>query len=246
MIKRLTKKWTCVEVGIDKWYVWQFNHKNSMPQLSQIVVSANTLWNPQAMSQLIKGQLYAQKLFFLLNTSRTIIKLASSPFNFQTELFQNEKSGEYIISHDTIEDTTWSCAVPSEISESLVEMCRISGIRQGFIHAIDILEYRMSYYLNKFCQAPFWLFLPQEHGIRLLALQGDSDWGCYFFSNDPDFRTLELTRLWLCQPASPRQAVILSDEPDYLWIHRFLEERSVELPDMDFIKQAMIEHWIKA
>jgi len=248
MIKRLAKTITCIEIGSQTLYIWQVNQKRGVSPPEQITVPKNTLWNPQSLTQLIKGQIFGRKLLFLLNTSQTIVRLSDEtvtasdiektfPFVKQPE--------EYVFSYDIIGEKTWITAVPSETPISLVEMCRLKGVRSGRIQAIDTLEYRMSRYLGNLHKSPFWLLLPQEPGIRLITLQNGMPILCYFFSNDSNFRLQEITRIWLCQPTPPQSAYILSDNPAYLWLHEFLKEKSVGVLEQDF-KQSMIAEWVRS
>ena len=141
----------------------------------------------------------------MLSISQAVVRISDGEYH----LPQIEKlTGDYVISHNNIGDVIWTCAVPSEISDSLVEMCRINGIRAGRIHAIDTLEYRMACYLSKKYLEPCCLIIPQEPGIRLVTLQNGVVLGCYFFSNDVNFRERELKRIWLSQRAAPRIAVV--------------------------------------
>jgi hypothetical protein len=203
--------------------------------------SPQDLWkNPEAIAQRLPK--ISGKLLFLLNLSQTSVRLSDASFPFDGE-------ANYNFSRKVIAEEIWTTAAPAHISDSLVEMCRIKKIRPGRIHSIDTLEYRMSQYFGRLFkdsgsgQCPFWLLLPQEPGVRLIALQGGVPCGSYFFSNDPDFRLKELTRLWMHKPAG--SAFVMSDDPVYLWLRKFLQEKSVNLLEQDF-RQAMISEWIKA
>lgn len=243
MINMLSQKQTCIEIGAETCYIWQIDRKGKISESSKITIPESTLWDPQAMSELINVHISAS-LFILLNTAKTIIRVGGA-------LPIDRKSDEYVFSSDIIGDTVWNCAVPTNIPESLVEMCRIRGIRFGRIHSIDTLEYRMACYLIGLYTDPICLIIPQSPGIRLIFMKNNTEknsaeFDCYFFSNDIEFRERELTRIWLCQPSAPHIAVVLSEEHDYLWIREFLRKQTVEVPDGSTIRRDMIESWIKA
>ena len=225
--------WTCLEVGFSPWYIWQINWKGSVSAADQIVVPPEDLWNPQAMAQHINN--IGGRLLFLLNIAETCVRLAGASFPF------DEKDG-YNFNCGAIKDEIWTTAVPGHISDSLVEMCRLKGIRPGRINAIDTLEYRMSLYLSNLFDGTHWLLLPQEPGIRLIVLKNGIPCGSYFFSKDPIFRLKELNRLWACHPAE--SAVKILDDPTYLWLWKFLQEKGVEVYEQD-LRKDMIGAWIK-
>lgn len=278
--------WTCIEVGSEIWTIWQVNRKGNVSAPEQIIMPADNLWNPQTMAKLLASPLSGRKILFLLNISSTIIKLSDNTDSTASgEVLTEEiltlftlppgkQSADYVFSHNIEGERIWMTAVPAEISNSLIKMCRLKGIRPGRVKIIDTMEHRMACYLGGLYQSSLWILLPQEPGIRLIILQEGIPWGCYFFSNDPDFRIWELTRLWLCQLNPPQYAVILGRNSNYAWLKDFLENKSVELlkPDHkmslkqtwleDFLednsvdllkpdhelgfKQAMISEWIKA
>ena len=225
------KKWTCIEVGFAKWQIWHINRKG-VSLARQIDMPEDALWVPAAMARRL-GEIQG-KLLFLLNIAQTSIRLADSPFPFEEN---------YIFSRNTIGGHPWTTALPAEISESLVEMCRLMNLRPGRIKAIDTLEYRMACYFASLYKSPCWLIIPQEPGIRLIALDNGLPLACCFFSNDPDYRLKELTRIWLCQASPPQHAILLGG-PEHFWIRDFLQEKSVQILEPDneqsFV-QAMLE-----
>ena len=248
--------WTCIEVGSKTWTIWQVNRKGSVSPPKQIVMPTGKLWKLQSMANLLASSLSGRKILFLLNISSTIVKLsvnASDDFAKEETLIPltlpfGKQSTDYVISNSIEGERMWTTAVPAEISNSLIKMCRLKGIRPGRIQVIDTIEHRMAYYLGGLYLSPLWILLPQEPGIRLVTLQEGVPGGCYFFSNDPDFRIRELARLWMCQSDPPQYAVILDESSDYLWLEDFLKDKSVELLDPDHgldFKQAMIGEWVK-
>ena len=251
MKKKPAQNSLCIEIGAKTWQIWRADRSGNISEPSEIIVPNGALWDPQAMSKLIKGQILEKRLLFLLNSAQTIVRVNTAlPFERYIEHhatdMSNTKPEEYIVSRCTINDVEWTCGIPSEISSGLVEMCRLNGIRPDRIHTIDTIEFRMFCYLSRLSDEALWLFLPQEPGIRLITLQSGIVPVCYFFSNDDVFRVRELTRFWLCQPTEPQSAFILSDDSDYLWLKGFLEERSVEVQEAASFKRAMIGDWINA
>jgi len=236
---------TCIEIGASVWYIWQIDHKNNVSKAKSLTVPANTLWNPNAMAQLINERI-GKKVIFLLNTSQTIIKLSEDSLLAQDLSY--EKDG-YIINCSIFDNKKmWTSATPKSLPNYLIEMCRLKKIRTGRIQVIDTLDYRITRYLSKLYSSILWILLPQEPGIRLIVLQNGIPLSSYFFSNNPDFRENELTRIWLHESFSPQHAVILSDDKAYEWLNYFLKEKFVELSDshshMNF-RQAMIMEWVK-
>jgi len=274
----LLNTWTCVEVGSETWTIWQVNRKGSVSLPERVTMPAGKLWKLQTMANLLGNLLSGRKILFLLNISSTILRLSGSTTSeegflteiaptspippvgaFPEEAFPEEMlaaaayplgkhPSDYVFSHNIEGDGIWMTAVPVEVSNSLIKICRLKGIRQGRVQVIDTIEYRMACYLGRLYPS-LWILLPQEPGIRLIILREGIPCGCYFFSNHPDFRVWELSRLWMCQPNPPQHAVILDEDSSYAWLSDFLAGKSVELlkPEhkLDF-KRAMIGEWIKA
>ena len=236
--------WTCMEVGSVHWHIWQINRKGLVSAIDRVIVPSEDLWNPLSMSRGIKTINLDKKIIMLLNTPQTSVRISSDPdtnFTFWRE------TGEYIFSRNTIGKKTWVTAVPSKISNSLLEMFRLINVRPGRIHAIDTLEYRMACYFGKLHKSNFWLLIPQKPGIRLIILEEGLPCSCHFFSNDPVFRLKELTRILLSRTL-PKLAFVLSCDQDYIWIEDFLQENSIELINSSEgleYKRIMIEEWYK-
>jgi len=274
----LLNSWTCIEVGSETWTIWQVNRKGNISVPERITMPTGKLWKLQTMANLLARSLSGRKILFLLNISSTIIKLSDStnseeflsgeasvdpvasvtssaasgkilPEDILTSFAYpiGKQSADYVFSHNIERDSIWMTAVPVEISNSLIKICRLKSIRPGRVKVIDTVEHRMACYLGRLYPS-LWILLPQEPGIRLIVLREGAPCGCYFFSNHPDFRVLELTRLWMCQLDPPQYAVILDESPHYAWLRDFLEGKSVEFPEpgykLDF-RQAMIGEWIK-
>ena len=242
LVSTLFDTWTCIEVGLPQWVIWQVNRKGYISATERISTPADNMHDPKTLAQGL-GDVFGKKVLFLLNTSLARVRLSNEQDDGSDIQFPFEEG--YIFSRTVMKDCMWVTALPEYISVSLVEMCRIKGIQSNRILAIDTLEYRMACYFGGIIKSQFWLLIPQEPGIRLIVLDEGVPCGCYFFSNDPNFRVKELTRIWHVQ--TPESAVILSDEIDYLWIREFLEEKSVMVmhrDDQDF-KDDMIQGWVK-
>ena len=324
----MLNSWTCIEVGLDQWFVWQADRKGCISAAERVNMPTDAMWDPQAMAQRLDGLkeleglerlegsegsertegsegsertegserseglkklkglkgtkrkgITGKKILILLNSSLTSIRLSdgeAAQFPFEedyifssntistvktsatktntnvntnaTKTNANTKTANTITTNTitTKTEKLWSTALPKYVSDSLVEMCSIKGVRPSRVQAIDTLEYRMACYFGRLIGSSFWLLIPQKPGIRFVDFDGGIPRGCYFFSNDVDFRVKELTRLWRFKP--PQSAVILSEDLDYLWIRDFLEEKSIKLihpqEGQDF-KCNMIEEWIK-
>ena len=235
---KMNKK-TCIEVGTSAWFFRHFDRKgNLIASPNKIMVPEDLLWNAQSLAQHIKdnkGQITG-RLLFLLDISQTFVRIdADFPFD--------EKSGKYVFSQEAIGDVVWKTALPSEVSGALVEMVALLGVKPSRIHTIDTLEYRMARYLSGIHSVSFWLLLPQGAKIRLVIMQEGLFVGCYFFSNAPDFRVKEVSRFLLSYP--PKLAILMSDDPDHLWLHEFLARNSVEVvAECEDFKENMIADWI--
>lgn len=232
------RTWACIEVGFAVWNIWQLNRWGKVSRTEQISVPHGTLWDPQAMANMIKGQFSARKLLFLLNIGQVVVRLTDS----ESDL--NLKGLDYVFSGNTVGGKPWMSAVQSSIPQNLFEMCKLINIRPSAVHAVDTMEYRMACYFGGMYYMPFWLLIPQKPGIRLVSMVNGAPCGCYYFSNDPSYRENEITRLYLSDP--PELAVVLSDGD--MWLREFLESKSVETLDLGsgLAKQAMIEGWIKS
>jgi len=241
-------------VGYGAWFIWKFNRKgkNGIPAPERVLMPPECLWNPQAMAERLTVPVPKGKVLFLLSTAQTVVRLtgradaetdASAAFPF------GDQSDKYVFGCNTLGDTKWLTAVPANISDSLVEMCRIKGIRPGRIAVIDTLEYRMAEYFGKLygsSHSPLWLLIPQEPGIRLVVLEKGVPQSSYFFSNAPDFRYNELLRIWLCQSNLPMHVIVLAEDEKYRWLREFFEEKSVELLKCETtqnFKKNMMEEW---
>ena len=195
-------------------------------------VEVDHAWNPEVLKD-FPGKF--SKIVFLLNTAQTIVKLNDEPFPFKDE-------SKYVFSQNKIDTTLWKTAISLEFSNSLIESCGLFGIKPGKIHAIDTLEYRMCDHLSTIYRNELiCLFFMQPPGIKLIFLQDGLPQSCYFFSNDPNFRILELTRIWLSQLNAPKTALLMSD---CAWLQVFLSDRQVKVIDGFGLKQDMIKKLI--
>lgn len=213
-------KRACIEISASAWHIWHINRKGK-------IISSEKFPTPVFKLKISR----LTKILLLLNIAQTKIKIG--------EEFSHKNLEDYIFDSNKIGETLFVSALAKDSVNDLLNTCREKGIYQ--IHAIDTLEYRMTCYFGGLYQEPLWLIIPQKPGIRLIALKDGVPWGCYFFSNDPDFREHELIRIWLDQQDAPQMAVILSDDDAYLWMRGFLDERQVSLADEPDSKQMMIE-----
>ena len=227
------RKWTIVEASHELWHIWYTNRKGLIIGQSRLTVPPKALWNPQEMAKMIEERFPPGKLLFLLSTGASIVRVG------EVDL-EKTFGAEYVFSEGKLGGISWITALPLEISEALVELCRLKGLRFGRIKTIDTLEYRLANYFKN--ENSFWLFVPQELGIRLVTMEKGIPLGCYFFSNAPDFRVKELTRLWHHQNTPPKSAYVASDT--LTWLREFLEEKSVKVIEGD-VMQDMIEDWIR-
>jgi len=209
------KKCTIIEIG-EEWCLWRFEPKIGVCE-----------------AECINAPVYV-----ILNTAATSVRLDCADFY---------SSQAHVSSSNSIGKSKWTSYLPEEDSRALVEKLRLLGVKPNKIQAIDTLEYRMSYYLlnNNSDKKSLLLFLPQKPGIRLVAMHDGAVWGCYFFSNDPEFRLNELERIWLHQPQAIECAVVLSENLQYAWLHEFLEKKHVKLLSGDF-RRAMLDDYFGA
>ena len=237
-------KKTFLEIGSDKWCCWEFDRKGNIVEQTHIKVPEDTLWNPEAMSHLIKKHIPKGKVFFLLNSAQTIVRLGEKRRKEIAKQFPfGEDSDKYIFDQNKIGNKWWYTAVPAEIPRSLVEMCQINGISVSRLQLIETLEYRITNYLSDMPNSPFWLLLPQKPGIRLIIVENGTPKNCYFFSDNPKFRIKELTRLWKHTPA--KAALVLSDDPGYEWLGEFLKEKDIDIQHRGFedLKWTMMQRF---
>jgi hypothetical protein len=225
--------WSCIEAGEAYLKIWKFGKKQDLQEIIDVDVSDNYLWDSPI--PLFKGMGKA-KLYFLVNSHKTIIRFSE---NIDTAILD-----KHIL--DAVSDSGWKSALPAAISERLVEFCKLSNISEKWIQQIDSLEYRLCRYLADIHKDLIWVLMPQEPGIRLIVMKGKKYVQNYFFSNNPAFRQDEINRIFLCQEKPPKKAVLVSDNTEYTWLEKFLEDKSITVyKDGQDIKKEMITNLCK-
>ena len=282
--KMILRKQTVIEVGSQVWNIWLIDRKSQIIDRSQLVVPSDTLWHPEAMAQLICDLYIKGRLFFLINSQQTITRIKSAVISdvglsdVGLSDVRRTFGMNYTYGEVDVKGATWVTAIPSEIPNSIVEMCRIRGIHSNRICTIDTLEYRMSCHISDFKlnhynieqEKPCWLLIPQASGIRLVHMEDGAPAGCFYLSNDPDFRIHELERIFNHLGKPPKSVYIMnsmrkspgraaatdgtdfelnhSSHEDYLWLRHILQERSVHVIDENVcrkIKEDMLENWVR-
>lgn len=207
-----------IEIGQDYCNIWHIQRKKErLSKLKQIILPEGFLTSPKLLADLL-NDIPKGKIFFLLNIAGTNVSLLSDinipkHFNFN----------KYINSQASLPDGRfWLTTIPAQISDTLLEVCRIKKIRLERIQAIDTLEYRLANYGYHQAMADTHLFLPFKTGIRLIIFDNNGICHHYFFSNNPKFREEELKRIYMSQNnALPQNAVVLSDNCDCNWLRNF-------------------------
>jgi len=188
------------------------------------------LTNPQLLANSLED-IPKGKIIFLLNIAQANVSLLSD-----ANIPPHFNSDKYINSQALLPDGRfWLTTIPAQISDTLLEMCRIKKIRLKRIQAIDTLEYRLANYCYQQSMVSTHLFLPLKSGIRLIAFDDKGVCFHYFFSNNPEFREKELSRIYAHHNAPPQNAVILSDDSAYDWLGVTFD---------DTLKEKMISHWL--
>jgi len=206
-----------IEIEDNCCTIWHIHSKKGTEsEPSKIVLPEIALTNPQLLADLMPD-IPKGKILFLLNIKQSNVSLLSD-----ANIPNYFNSNKYISSHAALPDGRfWLSSIPANISECLLEMCRIKKIRTERILSIDTLEYRIANYYIQQSAIDIWLFLPIKLGTRLIIFDENGICSYYFFSNNPEFREKELSRICRHRGDFPSNSIILSNNPVYDWLHNF-------------------------
>jgi len=218
-------KSTYIEIGARQWNIQRYNRKGSLLSEESICVPADILWDAEAMSELLPADFSKNcgRLYIILNISDTKVKLLASDDGIPSHFakgFVTSRAG------------LWFTAVAEEIPRAIVEMCRINKIPLNRIMNIDTLEYCIATYYSKHLNDKLlWIFLSQEPGIRLIVVELGKVKACFYFSNDPEFRLKEVSRIWMSLKECLPDTVLVypSDKPTLGWLSDFIIKQGTDI-----------------
>jgi hypothetical protein len=118
-------------------------------------------------------------------------------------------------------ETAFFAALPIKLADSLVEMCRIWGIKPHNIESLTVFEYLL---IKKHAAESAGIFLPQENGLRLLLTDGGKLSHVYFINDEPAHLTVALDRVI----DLPHRRVYIYGNP-HLALERYFNERMITL-----------------
>jgi len=238
------KAWICIEIGEEGLYVWSVQRNGNLAEILQSPLSTQTLWDAQALANMIHKPISSGRVLILLNSAQTVLRLTDyDDIHYAFPIGEGFYEKDYDFSHSLIGDIYFMAAIPNSISKCLVEFCRIINLRN--IHILDTVEYRMAYYFGKIQKEPTWLFINQGAGVRLIALNNGIPHAIYFLSKDPEFRILELERIWACQLSEniPQHAVIFPNNLD--WLCNFITQKAVSQIEFPDFRKTLLQNWVK-